>query len=105
MRKTPQFINIYVYRINIVENYSLNLNLIVKMLSTFLLILSKYGLNNLRIRWGQSAWLHINWMSSNHQRLNIEQSENKNNLIYDHSKSINRSGLSYIKIKKNFIID
>jgi hypothetical protein len=64
------------------------------MLSAFLLIHINSGLNNLKNikRWGQSAWLHIDWMSSNHQRLNVEQPENKNS-IYDHSKSINRSKL------------
>ena len=93
MRRTSQFINTNMYIINIVENYSLNLNLIVKMLSTFSLIHSKYELINLKKRWGLSAWLHINLMSSNHQRLNIEQSEYNNNLMYDHSKFINRSKL------------
>jgi len=44
MRKTPQFIHIYVYIINVVENYSLNLNLIVKMLFTFLLFRFNYRL-------------------------------------------------------------
>jgi len=94
MRRTPQFINLYLYIINVVENYLLNFNLIVKMLSAFLLIHINSGLNNLKNikRWGQSAWLHIDWMSSNHQRLNVEQPENKNS-IYDHSKSINRSKL------------
>ena len=92
MRKTPQFIHIYVYIINVVENYSLNLNLIVKMLFTFLLFRFNYRLiisKNIK-RWGQSAWLHVNYMSSNHQRLNVEESKDMN-LIYDHSKSINRS--------------
>jgi hypothetical protein len=91
MQKTSQFIRIYLYIINVVENYSLNLNLIVKMLSTFLLFHFNSGLIILKnIRWGQSAWLQINNMSSNHQRLNIEQSKNMN-LMYNHSKSINRS--------------
>ena len=91
MRKTPQFIHIYTYIINVVDNYSLNLNLKVKMLSTFLLIHFYSGLINLKnIRWGQSAWLHINYMSSSHQRLNIEQSKDTD-LMYNHSKSINRS--------------
>jgi hypothetical protein len=91
MRKTPQFIHIYTYIINVVDNYSLNLNLKVKMLSTFLLIHFYSGLINLKnIRWGQSAWLHINCMSSSHQRLNIEQSKDTG-LIYNHSNSINRS--------------
>jgi len=93
MRRTSQFINTNMYIINIVENYSLNLNLIVKMLSTFWIIHNKYGLINFKKRWGLSAWLHINLMSSNHQRLNIEQSEYNNNLMYDHSKFINRSKL------------
>jgi LAGLIDADG endonuclease len=63
------------------------------MLSTFLLISFYSGLINLKnIRWGQSAWLHINCMFSSHQRLNIEQSKNTD-LIYNHSKSINRSKL------------
>jgi len=91
MRKTPQFINIYIYIINVIENYSLNLNLIVKMLSIFLKFYFKYGLiisKNIK-RWGQSAWLHINCIFNNHQRLNVEQSKNIN-LIYDHSKFINR---------------
>jgi len=92
MQKTPQFINMYVYIINVVRNYSLILNLIVKMLFTFLLFHFNLGLiilNNIK-RWGQSAWLYINCMYNNHQRLNVEQSKNIN-LIYDHSKSINRS--------------
>lgn len=94
MRKNPQFINIYKYVINIAENYSLNLNLIVKMLFAFLLFYIIYELSNLKTikRWGQSAWLHIDLISSNHQRLNIEQSKNMN-LVYNHSNSINKSKL------------
>lgn len=94
MRKNPQFIRIYLYMINVVENYSLNLNLIVKMLSTFLLFHFNSKLIILKNvkRWGQSAWLYINinYIFNNHQRLNVEQSKNTN-LIYDHSKNINKS--------------
>lgn len=53
-------------------------------------------------------------MSSNHQRLNIEQSKNKNNLMYDQYKYINKSKLNkiinlirkirLIKVNKNFHI-
>lgn len=84
------------------------------MLSAFLLISNKYGLNNLRIRWGQSAWLQINCIFSNYQRLNIEQSKNKNNLMYDQYNYINKSKLNkirnlirkirLIKVNKNFHI-
>ena len=45
MRRTSQFINTNMYIINIVENYSLNLNLIVKMLSTLWIIYNKYGIH------------------------------------------------------------
>jgi len=35
MRETPQFIYIYLYKMNVVKNYLLSLNLMVKMLFTF----------------------------------------------------------------------
>lgn len=103
MRKTPQFTNIKLHKVNKVENYSLNINLIVKMLSIFLLYYINYAFNFALVLkgWGQSAWLHKNLMTSNHQRLNVEQPGNINEK-YDHSKFINRSKLYNNKNKENF---
>lgn len=101
MRKIPQFTNIKLYKVNRVENYSLSINLIVKMLSTFLIFSINYVLNFTLVlkEWGQSAWLHKYLISCNHQRLNVEQPE-KINIIYDHSKFINLSNL--YNNKENF---
>jgi hypothetical protein len=91
MRETPQFPYIFVYMVNVVGNYLLNLNLIVKMLSTFLLFFINYGLSSTLIKgWGQSAWLEIDLLFTNHQRLNVEQPKNKE-IMHDHSTFVNRS--------------
>ena len=83
---------IFIYIINIVRNYLLNLNLRVKKFFTFLFFYIKYVLNisNIIKGWGQSAWLQKYFC--NHQRLNIELSKNLK-LIHDHSKFMNRSQL------------
>lgn len=94
MRKIPQFTNVKLYKVNKIENYLLNINLIVKMLSIFLMFNTNiiFNISLVLKGWGQSAWSHKNLMRCDHQRLNVEQSE-KINIKYDHSKFINRSKL------------
>jgi hypothetical protein len=101
MRKTPKFTNIKLYKVNKVENYLLNINLIVKMLSISLLFNTNYILNLTLILkgWGQSAWLYKDFIISNHQRLNVEQPK-KINVEYDHSTFINKNKL--YSNKENF---
>jgi hypothetical protein len=124
MLRNPQFIILKI--INITENYSIKLSLLVKKFSVILLYYIYYGLTirNIIKGWGQSAWLLIlilarngkkknmnflclinfyerkkeliKFMYINHQRLNVEQSENTK-FKYDHSKNINKSKLYYSK--------
>jgi hypothetical protein len=89
LRKTPKFL------INVVENYSLNLFLIVKMWFTILysaLNIIIYWIK-LYIEWGQFAWLYKYIIFYNHQRLNVEHVKNRK-IHFDHSNSVNRSTLS-----------
>jgi len=90
---------IFVYIINVVKNYLLNLSLRVKKFFTFLFFYIKYLFNvsNIIKGWGQSAWLQKYFC--NYQRLNIELSKNLR-LIHNHSKFINRSQL--YSNKENF---
>lgn len=102
MRKTLQLFYVFIHIISVVENYSLNLYLIVKRLSTFLVFHGNYEFNYINIiEWRQSAWLYKYIFFNNHQRLNIEQPNNIK-LIQDHSKSINRSKL--YNNKENFYL-
>ena len=92
MRETPQFIYINNYKINVINNYLLNIYLIVKMLFTIQSICLNFVLsyNSIKEGWGQSAWLQKYFCS--HQRLNVELPKNIK-LIESHSNYMNKHQL------------
>jgi Cytochrome C and Quinol oxidase polypeptide I/LAGLIDADG endonuclease len=96
MRKTLQFILLLRYKINVMEDYFLNIYRKVKMYFIILYYNILFISKDIRYKWRQSAWfLHHNWVKI-HQRLEVEQFKSVR-YLNTNSKSFNKFSLKQNK--------
>lgn len=73
MRKTLQFILLSIYKINVMEDYFINIYIKVKMFFIILYFSILLIVKDISHKWRQSAWFSLNSWVKMHQRLEVEQ--------------------------------